>query len=869
MSNSPTRTVLVGCLVLMLSGVVRSEPPARDGRARTDAHGDALPPGAVVRLGSARFQHDHRPGPPAFSPDGKTMAVLVDRPETSTLWLWDIETGKNLGRFRLDLRTFGISMFCPDGRLLAMTLEGVCLLDTATGKTVRELRLAEEDWREQQLSRVALSPDGRVLALGCRSRFLNKTSPILLYDLATGKELRRLSGHRTPVDALAFSADGRRLLSVGEDKPLVPGGVCIWEVSSGKLLRQRNQPGEYKVFSPDGRTMAFTGTDERAHLWDVDGGKEIARLPVEGWAYCFVSGGKYLATGKGTALPCLWDATTGKEIRRFRGRRGKGTWVSGASPDGKWLVTSAGPWAFNNAIRLWDVAKGTEWRPFGGHLDTVTCLAFAPDGKTVVSGSKDGALRVWDVATSKELRVYRRHEEPITAVAIAPDGKAVLSGDNANAVHLWDLATGKQAHRFAFAAISRRIDRGGVQYVGFMPDGKTLLAGSAEVEQRGESDLHLKGVTGQWDRETGKRLRYEEQDILPLGVSPSGKALASAEFVERNILALRMKLFLRSASDSTAVELKAGAAGVPDPLVFSVDGKTVAAGIHTSSSGIFGGGTSEERYRVWEAVSGKEIVQLKRGGPVMAFAPDGGMLAAAGRSNEHAIRLMDPATGQDLGQFLGHLDEVTCCAFSPDGRFLASGSADQTILLWDRARAKPAGRAGKVDTTPRGLDALWRDLIDPDATRAYAAIASLSAVPRHSLPLLRERLRPVAAVSAADIEKHVKALDSGNFTQRERATVALEKLGDLAQPALQKLLDGGPSLEARRRAERLLTKLERTAGSAEDLLALRATAVLERLGTTEARRLLQTLADGAPGARLTEQAKASLGRLARRPTPTQ
>src|SRR5262249_53172785 len=155
-------------------------------------------------------------------------------------------------------------------------------------------------------------------------------------------------------------------------------------------------------------------------------------------------------------------------------------------------------------------------------------------------------------------------------------------------------------------------------YVGFTPHGKTLLAGSAdfEFEPGGDRDLRLKGVTGQWDRETGKRLRYEEQDIFPLGVSPTGKVLASAEFVERNRLAPRMKLSRRGGSDRTAVELKAEPAGIPDPLAFSVDGKTVAAGIVTSSAGFFGGGRSEERYRVWEAVSGKEIVQLKRGGPV-------------------------------------------------------------------------------------------------------------------------------------------------------------------------------------------------------------------------------------------------------------
>src|SRR5262245_8033815 len=125
---------------------MRGEPP------RTDFHGDPLPPGAVARLGSARFRHDHLPGPAAFSPDGKTMAVLVDRLETATLWIWDVQTGKNLRRFTLNVRTSGSLMFTPDGRLLVIGLEEVYLLDSTTAKTVRKFALAEKDFREQQLS---------------------------------------------------------------------------------------------------------------------------------------------------------------------------------------------------------------------------------------------------------------------------------------------------------------------------------------------------------------------------------------------------------------------------------------------------------------------------------------------------------------------------------------------------------------------------------------------------------------------------------------------------------------------------------------------------------------------------------------------
>jgi hypothetical protein len=124
----------------------------------------------------------------------------------------------------------------------------------------------------------------------------------------------------------------------------------------------------------------------------------------------------------------------------------------------------------------------------------------------------------------------------------------------------------------------------------------------------------------------------------------------------------------------------------------------------------------------------------------------------------------------------------------------------------------------------------------------------------------------VVAPDAARLARLIAALDDNDFAAREKATAELGELGDLAEGALRRLVEGGPSAEARQRAEGLLETLSKSAPSGEWLRALRALEVLEGVGTPQARQVLQTLAGGLPEARLTREAKASLERLERRPT---
>jgi hypothetical protein len=149
-----------------------------------------------------------------------------------------------------------------------------------------------------------------------------------------------------------------------------------------------------------------------------------------------------------------------------------------------------------------------------------------------------------------------------------------------------------------------------------------------------------------------------------------------------------------------------------------------------------------------------------------------------------------------------------------------------------------------------------------DAAAAYQAIWRLRTAPEQAAALLRQKLRPPPAIAAAHIAGWIRDLDADRFDVREKAMRALEKAGDQAEDALQRALTH-PSLEVRRRAQRLLEALN-SGGSSEEIRRLRAIEVLAFTATPAARDVLAKLAEGAPGARVTREARAALDHLQRR-----
>jgi hypothetical protein len=268
---------------------------------------------------------------------------------------------------------------------------------------------------------------------------------------------------------------------------------------------------------------------------------------------------------------------------------------------------------------------------------------------------------------------------------------------------------------------------------------------------------------------------------------------------------------------------------------------------------------------IWEVASGKERCQFPGSGSVLTFAADGHTLAVAG--TDRKVTVYDVRTGKELAKFDGHQGPVLSLAFTPDNTTLLTGSADSTVLSWDLTNLSKEGRPQPVALDAKQVESLWTDLSGGDAKKAYQAVVTLSLDPKQALPWLGEHTKPATGVDPKKIDALIADLEDNNFTVRQKAAEELEKLGELVAPALEKVLKGQPNLETRKRVEALFEKIMNGKEPPADVLqALRGVEALEEIGTAEARPLLQKIAQGAAGARLSRAAQGSLQRVEQRLT---
>jgi hypothetical protein len=228
--------------------------------------------------------------------------------------------------------------------------------------------------------------------------------------------------------------------------------------------------------------------------------------------------------------------------------------------------------------------------------------------------------------------------------------------------------------------------------------------------------------------------------------------------------------------------------------------------------------------------------------------------------DDRTVRVWEVASGSERLRFQGHCAAIRCGAFSRDGRLLATGSGDTTILLWDVIGLTRDERNAAPVVDAHDLERWWSALADADARTAFAAVSCMKAMPRRSVPFLKDHLRPVVAADAKRLATLLADLDSEQFTLRDKAARELDRLGESALPALKKAQAESTSAEVRRRVEQLLAKQQNSSHVRE----VRAVEVLEHIATPEARQILRKLADGVPEARLTREAKAALEWLVQR-----
>ncbi len=835
-----------------LRAVLPEKPATQE--ARTDLYGDPLPEGVVMRLGT--LQRRAVGARLAVSADGKSIVGVRGR---NYVHVWDAATGKLRQTRELPGQGWNSPpALSSDGRLLATNSEPegnetLAIWDVPTGKRLQNLIFKGARYTYP----MAFAPDGKSLAVvGHLQAGAGRNDQVVrVWDLASGKEIFSQNvGNNNQSYLLAFSPDGQRLLASFNNSQ---GTYCrCWDLGNGRQVWQnKDNIWHYTmVFTPDGKVL----TSQQPTRWkpqvvDLATGQTI---PMEktppinhDTRLTLTPNGRtlLLSTAKGVIV---WDLVQGKELRTLQGA-GEEVVVL---PDGKSIITN------NGSLQRWDLATGKPlWTDtFAlGHIGAVVSLAFSADGKRLTSAATDGTVRLWDAATGKPLRLWHGHmaQRPITTSAwmaaavktvdIAPDGCQVLSADSGEHIKLWDTAAEKEARSLMLPPRQNGEADRQIFHVRISSDG------SRAVALFGATAGHTHKLAT-WDLKTGELLtchRLESAQPQSSILAPDGRTLLSEGAL---------------VDAASGREIARFEGKMSHPRAFSRDGALAASGCSRATQKNGRVTYIADGIRIWETATGKLIAHLKANSSIGLLALQTGNRLLA-TSNWDGIQLWDMVTGKVIAAHkiserirssTAQASYAGCLAFTPNGRRLATGMPNGTILLWD----VPLPPARLQRLAAKEVELLWADLADADAAKAWSAIWRLAEAPSDALAFLHDRVKPYPTAAADVTRKWLADLDSDSFERREAAVKRLKALGLQAEPALRAALAAKPSLEQKRRLEELLTALPVVPPplAPEELRQLRALVVLERIGSPPALRLLEEVAKGPPSARLTRQAQAAL-----------
>ena len=674
-----------------------------------------LPDGAIARLGKGRITVMQ------FSSDGVYLAVGT----TIGVWLYNVNTRNAVALFPSQSRRVDNKAFDPSN--------------------TKEWQAAVTAY----VNHLAFSNDNRILATG-----ESKNGVVQLWDVVTGEELLTLplTSKSDSVSEIGFSTDDKTLIT-----PTNLGDIYHWDVSSGNLQLQIGsyrpdlafieEDGKPSMHSFDVLALSANSTtfvsgdpkDGKIRLWETGTGRQLSifkaktkfagisrkeREPQKGiHALVFSSDTKTAASGHDDNTVRLWNVTDGTEIATLKGHTGRINTLK-FSPNKSILASSSA----DKTIVLWNVDKKRRQTVLTGHRAGVRELTFSPDGNILASGSMDGTIRFWNANTGREMSIFATgHTGWIGDVAFSADNTTIATATSTGSVQIWNVETGQQQPSPAVAHYDT------TTALAFSQDATLFASNGADATVRSRSgnastSWSSHSETRLWSLIAGEELHAFPQSSNALAFSPDNRILAISNPDETSLWNIN------TGSEISRLNVKQFFTDVV--VTFSQDGTILATGGIKGVTHFWDVNTGQEIFTIkapirdhtkaiaispdntilavvyvrnqiylWDLKSDEGIhnpltAQKKLQVGKLIFSPDGEKLLIATRDSKipREIQVWDVKSGQQYPSIqTGHTLGIHALVFSSDGKTLASGDADGTVLLWDWEKISAKNKPNKIN----------------------------------------------------------------------------------------------------------------------------------------------------------------------------